>query len=682
MASAKKRKIVYEGGMFNKDWENSYFFVEISKKPVSLVCGKHVAAMKKSNLQRHFDSCHGNLKKLTAQTRQDKKIDVLKREGYELSLNGYEETIQQTNCTNFTNTISEHLHSPGYPNKYFENLDCRKVIKAGPQFTINLKFMIFHLEASQECQYDYIEIRDGMYGFSPLLFRGCGDDVRQGTIFKSTGQYMWIRFVSDGQISRKGFLAKISAGPQTESSNKEESFACYSLVEGVSSFEINSASIPRESMDFYVQHPEEPIDCIWDIRLPVTSKVLSRIYNYSIEHLTANCDSNYLAFYDMSTASSDVQQKECRSVYLPYISKNWRTIVRLHAHSIRTLPEFRLLGNIYWPTSAGNCTHESMVNCFDGYCIPTELRCDSYENCREGYDEDCTLASDTKSFNPKYITLFAVVIVGSIVLTTLMTLVEVLQKQRSAREEARRKSSSTSSSTTLKSASHTSHISLQNTKQRPVNSPCTERSMSVAAGSVTAGSATDTFTSSRLNENVSFRKPSTPVVPRLVKPKHDGNDRIYAMPHITLPPTSSMAKLPPAPPTPPPPPIPVDEGKGFRLIYDLTHMGNAANFEYPPPPSFVEHESTDYSSTSSSSFGSLPRDQHYDVACLGPKRKKPTHLKVEVAVEPSQTEPLFQPAQTTPKASKFRKPIEKKCWTFDDDTDDGAMELTTYISTC
>ena len=78
MASAKKRKIGDEGRMFNKEWENSYFFVEISEKPVCLVCGKHVAAMKKSNLQRNYDSCHGNLEKLTGQARQD-KIAFLKR---------------------------------------------------------------------------------------------------------------------------------------------------------------------------------------------------------------------------------------------------------------------------------------------------------------------------------------------------------------------------------------------------------------------------------------------------------------------------------------------------------------------------------------------------------------------------------------------------------------------------
>jgi len=80
MAPGNKRKID-EGRMFQKEWTNSYFLVEISDKPVCLVCGKHVAAKKKSNLECHYDSFHGYVKKLTGQVRttQD-KIDILKRE--------------------------------------------------------------------------------------------------------------------------------------------------------------------------------------------------------------------------------------------------------------------------------------------------------------------------------------------------------------------------------------------------------------------------------------------------------------------------------------------------------------------------------------------------------------------------------------------------------------------------
>ena len=106
MASAKKRKIGDEGRMFNKEWENSYFFVEIREKPVCLVCGKHVAAMKKSNLQRHYDSCHGNLEKLTGQARQN-KIAFLKRglNAQQIALQRYCKTDNEIIQT--SNEISE-----------------------------------------------------------------------------------------------------------------------------------------------------------------------------------------------------------------------------------------------------------------------------------------------------------------------------------------------------------------------------------------------------------------------------------------------------------------------------------------------------------------------------------------------------------------------------------------------
>lgn len=50
---------------------------------------------------------------------------------------------------------------------------------AGKQFNIVLKFKIFKLEASSGCVDDYLEIRDGQFGFDPLLFRGCGKNYRQ-----------------------------------------------------------------------------------------------------------------------------------------------------------------------------------------------------------------------------------------------------------------------------------------------------------------------------------------------------------------------------------------------------------------------------------------------------------------------------------------------------------------------
>ena len=55
MASAKKRKIGDEGRMLNKEWENSYFFVEISEKPV---CLTYIVMQEASDaLSKTADSC-------------------------------------------------------------------------------------------------------------------------------------------------------------------------------------------------------------------------------------------------------------------------------------------------------------------------------------------------------------------------------------------------------------------------------------------------------------------------------------------------------------------------------------------------------------------------------------------------------------------------------------------------
>ena len=115
------------------------------------------------------------------------------------------------------------------------------LILAGSHFLVSLKFVEFHLEASESCRYDYLEIRDGPYGFSPLLYKGCGqlcrliyyncivvtepqclpsatgDDITPDQVFMSSRQYLWIRFFSDELISRKGFLVEVTARPDRKS---------------------------------------------------------------------------------------------------------------------------------------------------------------------------------------------------------------------------------------------------------------------------------------------------------------------------------------------------------------------------------------------------------------------------------------------------------------------------------
>ena len=69
----------------------------------------------------------------------------------------------------------------------------------------------FHIEISEDglCLYDYLEIRDGKFGYSPVKDKGtCGS--QPPTLVQSSGQYLWLRFHSDQSIGYKGFRAIVT----------------------------------------------------------------------------------------------------------------------------------------------------------------------------------------------------------------------------------------------------------------------------------------------------------------------------------------------------------------------------------------------------------------------------------------------------------------------------------------
>lgn len=70
------------------------------------------------------------------------------------------------------------------------------------------------------CNNDYIEVFDGPYHSSPLIARVC--DVSSGS-FISSSNFMSVRFVSDGSITRRGFQAEYYSSPSNDSTSKSPS---------------------------------------------------------------------------------------------------------------------------------------------------------------------------------------------------------------------------------------------------------------------------------------------------------------------------------------------------------------------------------------------------------------------------------------------------------------------------
>lgn len=78
------------------------------------------------------------------------------------------------------------------------------LLPALPRQRIELLFdPTFYLEASFECRFDHIEVRDGPFSFSPIINRFCGS-ASPGRVL-SSGRFMWIRFFSDEELEGSGF---------------------------------------------------------------------------------------------------------------------------------------------------------------------------------------------------------------------------------------------------------------------------------------------------------------------------------------------------------------------------------------------------------------------------------------------------------------------------------------------
>uniref|UniRef100_A0A8C3YL53 Cubilin n=1 Tax=Catagonus wagneri TaxID=51154 RepID=A0A8C3YL53_9CETA len=97
------------------------------------------------------------------------------------------------------------FNSPGYPEVYPSNVECVWNIVSSPGNQLQLSFITFQLEDSQDCSRDFVEIREGN-ATGRLVGRYCGN-VLPRNYSSITGHNLWIRFVSRGSGSGVGFQA-------------------------------------------------------------------------------------------------------------------------------------------------------------------------------------------------------------------------------------------------------------------------------------------------------------------------------------------------------------------------------------------------------------------------------------------------------------------------------------------
>nr|XP_012218853.1 PREDICTED: cubilin-like [Linepithema humile] len=103
------------------------------------------------------------------------------------------------------NYTSEYgtITSPRYPNSYPLNAECVWILNTSPGNKLTLAFTEFDIESSENCDLDYLEIRENS-GIGKLISVSCGKDATAIT----TSNSLWIKFKSDSSGTAKGFVAE------------------------------------------------------------------------------------------------------------------------------------------------------------------------------------------------------------------------------------------------------------------------------------------------------------------------------------------------------------------------------------------------------------------------------------------------------------------------------------------
>ncbi|KAM8849232.1 neuropilin-1a-like [Spinachia spinachia] len=151
---------------------------------------------------------------------------------------------------NFT-TPRGVVKTPGFPEKYPNNLECTFMIFAPKMSEIVVEFDSFDMEPDTTpppgalCRYDWLEIWDGFPAVGPHIGRYCGQ-TSPGSVISYTG-ILSMTITTDSAITREGFSANYTIRERNlPPGHEDEDFACMEPL-GMESGEISSEQISASS---------------------------------------------------------------------------------------------------------------------------------------------------------------------------------------------------------------------------------------------------------------------------------------------------------------------------------------------------------------------------------------------------------------------------------------------------
>ncbi|XP_078582053.1 cubilin-like isoform X2 [Branchiostoma floridae x Branchiostoma japonicum] len=213
---------------------------------------------------------------------------------------GFRATYTVSECGGRFTDPSGVIASPTHPAEYHNNLNCTYIMTVADNRIVELKFSLFDLEAHSQCNYDYLEVRDGPSFDSPLLAKLCGGEIPD--TIRSSGNAMFVSFVTDYSVTADGFRAvyRETFGPAQGCGG--------SLI-------ADSGTIQPVDIDNNGQY-ENNQDCTWTVTAADT-KVISLSFDSFALEAESQCRYDYLQIRDGPSEQDPLIGTYCGSTIPP-----------------------------------------------------------------------------------------------------------------------------------------------------------------------------------------------------------------------------------------------------------------------------------------------------------------------------------------------------------------------------
>ncbi|KAK6490308.1 cubilin [Huso huso] len=216
------------------------------------------------------------------------------------------------------------INSPGYPGNYPPNRDCYWTISVNPGLLITFSFGTLSLEHHDNCNYDYLEIRDGLLPEDAALGKYCS--TGSPPPLQTTGPYAWVHFHSDFTISDRGFHITYTTSPSDPGCG-----GTYTDSEGI----IISPNWPNP----YANNRQ----CVYVIRQPADELIYLNFTNIDLES-HGSCSFDYIEVRDGSSETDALIGKYCGSeLPAPITSTSNRLWIKFKSDASITKGGFRAM---------------------------------------------------------------------------------------------------------------------------------------------------------------------------------------------------------------------------------------------------------------------------------------------------------------------------------------------------